>query len=114
MKINHIVCICIQVAELRRINKLYTDQDFHALKKIKVPIKEHGLLSEPLEREKRRKLITDDINKSGTQSSGGTSADDLHFGGPDSYYNSDDLSQDADDECGDDSDTPEYRYEDIH
>lgn len=94
------------MAELRRINKLYSDQDFHALKTIKIPVKEHSLLTDAKEREKRRNLIAEDINKS---SSGGNSADDRHFGGPDSYYTSD-VSQDADDECGgEDSDTPEYR-----
>lgn len=97
------------MAELRRINKLYSDQDFHALKTIKIPVKEHSLLTDAKEREKRRNLIVEDVNKSGTHSSGGNSTDDRHFGGPESYYTSD-VSQDADDECGgEDSDTPEYR-----
>ena len=99
--------LCFQVAELRRINKLYTDLDFHALKTIKVPVKEYGILSVPAEREKRRKLIAEDVsNKSTTTQS---SSEEFHFGGPESYYNSD-VSQDADDEEANDSDTPEYRF----
>ncbi len=48
----------------------------------------------------------------GPHSSSGNSNDEVHFGGPNTYYTSEDnLSVDADDEYGDDSDTPEYRYE---
>ncbi len=101
------------MAELRRHNKLYSDLDLHALKTIKIPIKEHSLLLEPSEREKRRNLVTGDLTGGGgTQSSGGNSTDEVHFGGTNMYYTSDDnnVSDDADDEdCGD-SDTPEYRY----
>ena len=99
----------MQVAELRRINKLYNDTDIHALKTIKIPVKEHSLLTEAGEREKRRVLVGEDVNKSGTQSSGGNSTDDRLFGGPETYYNSE-LSDDADDEEDEESDTvPEYR-----
>ena len=35
-----------QVAELKRANNLYNDQDFHALKTIKIPVQQHGLLTE--------------------------------------------------------------------
>ena len=95
------------------MNKLYSDLDLHALKIIKVPIKEHGLLSEPAEREKRRNLVTGD-GGTGTHSSGGNSNDEVLFGGPNTYYTSDDnLSHDADDECGEESDTPEYRYNTV-
>jgi len=34
------------VAELKRANYLYSDQDFHALKTIKIPVQPHGLLTE--------------------------------------------------------------------
>ena len=95
------------MAELRRLNKLYSDLDLHALKTIKIPVKEHSLLLEPSEREKRRNLVTGDVT--GVHSSGGNSTDDVHFGGTNMYYTSD-VSQDADDEDCDDSDTPEYRY----
>jgi len=36
----------IPVSELKRLNNLITDQEFHALKTLRVPIKKHGLLSE--------------------------------------------------------------------
>lgn len=99
------LCCNIQVAELRRINKLYNDTDFYALKTIKIPVRENGLLTDVAERERRRTVVAENLSKSGTQSS---NSDDFHFGGPESYYNSD-VSQDADDECGEESDTPEYR-----
>lgn len=99
-----------QVADLRRINKLYNDQDFYALKTIRVPIREHGLFTEASEREKRRHMIVEHLQKPDSTGSGGGTSDDMRFGGPDMYYTSDiESSQDADDECGD-SDSPEYRY----
>ena len=98
-----------QVADLRRINKLYSDQDFYALKTIRVPVREHGLLTEAVEREKRRKLIVERLQKPDSTGSGGGTSDEMRFGGSDMYYTSDvESSQDADDECGD-SDSPEYR-----
>ncbi|XP_046581503.1 lysM and putative peptidoglycan-binding domain-containing protein 3-like [Haliotis rubra] len=42
------------VSELKRINNLIRDQDFYALRKIKVPIKRFGLLSEVIEEEKKK------------------------------------------------------------
>ena len=98
----------LQVAELRRVNKLYSDQDFHALKNIKVPVAEHSILTESSERERRRRSTIQVDSKSGTQSSGGTSGDDLRFGGPETYYSTGEESLDADDEY-DDSDEPVYR-----
>jgi hypothetical protein len=94
------------VAEIRRLNKLYNDGDIHGLTSIKIPVREYSVLTDEKEREKRRNLIVEDITKS--MSSGNNSGEDIHFGGPESYYNSD-LSQDADDEDDDDSETTEYR-----
>ncbi|XP_046373576.1 lysM and putative peptidoglycan-binding domain-containing protein 3-like [Haliotis rufescens] len=43
------------VSELKRINNLIRDQDFYALRKIKVPIRRYGVLSEIIEEEKKKK-----------------------------------------------------------
>ncbi|XP_069766458.1 lysM and putative peptidoglycan-binding domain-containing protein 4 isoform X2 [Narcine bancroftii] len=42
------------VADLKQANNLIQDQDFFALKAIKIPIKKHGLLTEAQEEAKRR------------------------------------------------------------
>lgn len=42
------------VAELKRTNNLYSDQDFFALKTIKIPVQPHGLLTEPKDKKKER------------------------------------------------------------
>ena len=104
----------IQVSEIRRVNNLYKDQDFFALKTVKIPIREHGVLTDTQMREKCRKNAVDETTSatSGNQSSGGATADELRLGGPAAYYKSDEEGQyssgDADDEVGD-SDGPEYR-----
>ncbi len=89
---------------------MYRDQDFFALKKIKVPVREHGVLSEESAREKCRHT---NLDEKGTESSGGaTTSDEIRFGGATAYYNSEEeascMSRDADDESGD-SEGPEYR-----
>lgn len=99
----------IQVSEVRRANNLYHDQDFHALKVVKIPVREHGILTDPKAREKCRKNHLEEP----CHSSGGATSDDLRLGGPSAYYKSDDeeyhrSSGDADDEVGD-SDSPEIR-----
>ena len=92
------------------MNHLYHDQDFHALKVVKIPVREHGILTDPTAREKCRKNNVDEPH----HSSGGATSDDLRLGGPTAYYKSDDedcqqsSSGDADDEVGD-SDSPEVR-----
>lgn len=43
-------------SEIRRINNLYSDLDFHALTKVKIPIRAHSILTEPAELENRRKM----------------------------------------------------------
>lgn len=96
------------------MNHLYRDQDFHALKVVKIPIREHGILSDPKAREKCRKNNMEEIY----HSSGGATSDDLRLGGPTAYYRSDDddcqrSCDDADDEVGD-SDSPEVRDVSIH
>jgi murein DD-endopeptidase MepM/ murein hydrolase activator NlpD len=95
-------------SEIRRANNLYTDQDFFALKTVKIPIKEHSLLTETMELEKRRKIATSGTGGSENQSE--SNSDETRLGGPSTYYKSEDEedSGDADDEKGD-SDTPEYR-----
>ena len=92
------------------MNNLYKDQDFFALKTVKIPIRDHSVLTETPELEKRRKTMTDD---KGSHSSG-TSDEMLRLGGPGTYYRSEEEDEegedscDADDEKGD-SDAPEYR-----
>lgn len=97
-------------SEIRRVNNLYRDQDFFALKVVKVPVREYGALTEISAREKCRQNT---IEERGTESSGGaTTSDEVRFGGVAAYYNSEEepscSSRDADDESGD-SDTLEYR-----
>lgn len=41
------------VAELKRANNLYNDQDFHALKTIKIPVQQHGLLTEIMDKKQK-------------------------------------------------------------
>ena len=105
---------CLQTSEVRRLNNLYSDQDFFALKTVKIPIREYGILNEPQAREKCRKNNVDEPY----HSSGGTTSDELRLGGPNAYYKSDDehegSSVDADDEVGDNSDSPEVRDVSIH
>lgn len=95
------------------MNNLYSDQDFYALTKVKIPVREHGILSDPKAREKCRKNNVEESYPS----SGGATSDDLRLGGPSAYYKSDDeckrSSGDADDEVGD-SDSPEVRDVSIH
>lgn len=42
-----------QIAELKRVNNLYSDQDFYALKTIKIPVQPHGILTEVSEKKQR-------------------------------------------------------------
>ena len=49
---------CFQVAEIKRANNLITEQDFFALRHIKIPVKRHGILTEPSEESKRRSFAT--------------------------------------------------------
>ena len=84
------------------MNNLYRDQDFFALKTVKIPVREYSVLTEPQELEQRRKNVVE-----GNQSS--STSDEMRLGGPGTYYRSDEeYSCDADDEKGD-SDGPEYR-----
>lgn len=105
----------MQVSEIRRVNNLYHDQDFHALKVVKIPVREHGILTDPKAREKCRSNNVEEPH----HSSGGATSDELRLGGPTAYYRSDDedacqrSSDDADDEVGD-SDSPEVRDVSIH
>lgn len=91
------------------MNNLYKDQDFFALTSVKIPVREHGILTDPKVREKCRKNNVEEQY----HSSGGATSDDLRLGGPTAYYRSDEedcqrSSGDADDEVGD-SDSPEVR-----
>lgn len=110
----------MQASEIRRVNNLYRDQDFFALKTVKVPVKEHSVLTEQKVREKCRKNKVEERSActSGNTSSGAAS-DEHRLGGPAAYYKSGDeenkedeggqsSSGDADDEVGD-SDGPEVR-----
>ena len=104
---------------------MYRDQDFFALKTVKVPVKEHSVLTEQKMREKCRKNNVEERTTTGTSgnnSSGGAASDEHRLGGPATYYKSGDeeekeagasSSGDADDEVGD-SDGPEVRRVSIH
>lgn len=99
----------LQSSEIRRVNNLYRDQDFYGLATVKIPVREHGILTDPKAREKCRKNNLEEPY----HSSGGATSDDLRLGGPTAYYRSDEedlqrSSGDADDEVGD-SDSPEVR-----
>ncbi|KAL9988136.1 hypothetical protein ACROYT_G002542 [Oculina patagonica] len=41
------------VAEIKRVNNFYSDQDFYALKTIKIPVQPHGLLTEISDKKQR-------------------------------------------------------------
>ena len=95
------------------MNNLYRDQDFFALKTVKIPVREHSVLTEQKTREKCRKNNVEERTTSGNNSSG--ASDEHRLGGPATYYKSADeeedavsSSGDADDEVGD-SDGPEFR-----
>ena len=112
----------MQASEIRRVNNLYRDQDFFALKTVKVPVKEHSILTEPKMREKCRKNRVEERTTTCTSgnTSSGAASDEHRLGGPAAYYKSGDeeegdeevrgqsSSGDADDEVGD-SDGPEVR-----
>lgn len=106
----------LQSSEIRRANNLYSNQDFFALKIVKIPVREHGVLTEPQARERCRK---NNVNEP-YHSSGGATSDDLRLGGPNAYYKSDEeeglygSAVDADDEIGYDSDSPEVRDVSIY
>ena len=54
MSLKSLHIVLLQVSELKRINNLMKDQDFFALRVIKVPMKRHGLLSEIVEEENKQ------------------------------------------------------------
>lgn len=93
------------------MNNLYKDQDFYALKTVKIPVRENGILTDPKAREKCRKSRIEEPYPS----SGGATSDELRLGGPTAYYRSDDeevdpgSADDADDEVGDSDSAPEVR-----
>jgi hypothetical protein len=43
-----------QMEEIKRANNLYSEQDFHALQKIKIPVQPHGILAEEAEKQKNK------------------------------------------------------------
>ena len=95
------------------MNNLYRDQDFFALKTVKVPVKEHSVLTEQQVREKCRKNTVDERTTTSGNNSSSAASDEHRLGGPAAYYKSGDeqegvSSGDADDEVGD-SDGPEVR-----
>jgi len=54
------------VSELKRVNNIYSSQDIHSFKRIKVPVKKHGLLKEILDDDltRRRNRADDDDDPS--------------------------------------------------
>ncbi len=107
----HLPILYLQRSEIRRVNNLYKDQDFYALKTVKIPVRENGILTDPKAREKCRNSRFEEPYPS----SGGATSDELRLGGPTAYYRSDDEDEnqgsadDADDEVGDSDSAPEVR-----
>ena len=60
--------LCFQVNELKRVNNLIKEQDFFALRFIKIPVKKYGLLTEPDEELKRNPSREDDLVSSSLSS----------------------------------------------
>jgi len=57
------------VNDIKRANNLISEQDFFALKKLKIPVKKYGLLTDGVEEKQRRnklQLMTSNINNSST------------------------------------------------
>ena len=50
---------CSQVSELKRINRLQNDKDFHALKDVKIPVKPHSVLEDILKQEAAENNLID-------------------------------------------------------
>ena len=78
-----------QVGELKQANNLYADQEFYALRKLKVPIRPNGVLSEALEEQKRRPTPLN-LQDNHFQASGSGETADLHC---------DDTSEADESEC---------------
>ncbi|XP_064608769.1 lysM and putative peptidoglycan-binding domain-containing protein 3-like [Liolophura sinensis] len=78
------------VSELKRINKLMQDQDFFALKSIKVPIKRYGLLTEMLEEQKKTTSAAASANYLPKSRANGTA------GGDRTDYVANDINEDSD------------------
>lgn len=47
------IYLILQVAEIKRVNNFYSNQDFYALKTIKIPVQPHGLLTEISDKRQR-------------------------------------------------------------
>jgi len=47
----------LQLNDLKRVNSLIKEQDFYALRQIKIPVKKYGLMTEPEEEMKRRPAL---------------------------------------------------------
>ena len=62
---------------MKRLNNIYSTQDIHSFKRIKVPVKKHGLLKE---------ILDDDANRRRTSKRGKPSK--RHAGGADSSVDS--------------------------
>ena len=89
------VFICAKVNDLKRANNLINELDFFALRRIKIPVKKHGLLTEPEEELKRRpvattSLISTNISVSGPEDVSHVSNDVYHVS-TDDLLSSDDL-----------------------
>ena len=61
-----IISFFLQVAELKRANGLYSDQDFHALKTLKIPVQAHGLLTEIPDKKQKPALLKITKNEAST------------------------------------------------
>lgn len=64
-----------QVSEVRRVNNLYTDLDFYALKRVKIPVKSNSVLTEAHEQEHRRHLAKERSSKEGGETVSSTDSD---------------------------------------
>jgi len=78
----------LQVSDIKRLNCLYNDRDFFALKTAKIPIKAHSILSQEGELDKRRQQKPKQISNESTNS---TTEDDIGLRG---VYHSDSCDAD--------------------
>ncbi|XP_071795341.1 lysM and putative peptidoglycan-binding domain-containing protein 3-like [Asterias amurensis] len=67
------------VSELKRCNNLMNDQDFFALRRIKIPVKQHGLLTETEEERRRRPNATQEAKSTGNNLTNGFLSGDDDF-----------------------------------
>ena len=84
VKLNYL--FAFQINDLKRTNNLINEQGFFALRRLKIPVKKHGLLTELEEELKRRPIATTSL----IGSSADPSATNEHSSSNDVYHRVDD------------------------